>query len=79
VEHAAHAAFEGVVDHFVLGDAGFAFERGRDDVGGEMIAVAGEVADVDLGIGEFGFDEVFDVVGVHGHGGGSAGDGFSTL
>ena len=57
MQFAAHAALEGGIDHLVLLHAGFALEGSGDDVGGVVIAVAGEVADGDDRIGQGFLDE----------------------
>ena len=48
VQRAAHAAAERLVDHLVLLHAGLALEGARDDVGGVVVAVAGQIPDLDL-------------------------------
>jgi hypothetical protein len=47
VEHAAHLALQGGIDHLVLLHAALALESLGDDGGGIVIAIAGEVADLD--------------------------------
>ena len=56
MQHAAHAAFERLVDHFMLHHPRLTLEGGRDDMGGKMIAIAGKILDLDMGIREFGPD-----------------------
>ena len=67
MQNAAHAALQGLVDHLVLLHAGLAGELLGDDVGGVVVAVAGQVLDGDLGVGEAGLDQPLDLVGIHGH------------
>ena len=51
VEHAAHPPAERRVDRLVLLDPGHAPETPRDDARGIMVAVAGQIGDLDLRIG----------------------------
>src|SRR5580704_7535067 len=51
VELAAHFAFQRLVDDLVLLDSGFAAKRYGDHRRGIMVAVAGEIADRHLGVG----------------------------
>ena len=44
MEDAAHVALQRLVDHLVLLDAALAAEALRDDLGGIMVAVAGQIA-----------------------------------
>ena len=67
VQDAAHAPAEGIVDHLVLLDAVFALERRRNDVRRPVVVVAGEVFELDPGIGKFRFDQALDLGGWHGH------------
>src|SRR5262249_34960989 len=62
VQHATHAALQRLVDQLVLLDAGLAGELLGDHVGGEMIAVAGEVPDGDLRVGKARLDEPRDLL-----------------
>jgi hypothetical protein len=62
VQHAAHAAFQGLIDHLVLLDAALAGELLGDHVGGEVIAVTGKVPDGDLRIGKASLDEPRDLL-----------------
>src|SRR6516165_3575591 len=68
VQLAAHLALERLVDDLVLLDAGFAAERFGDHGCGIMVAVAGEVADRYLGVGNARSDQALDIVRGHGHG-----------
>ena len=52
MEYAAHPAAQRAIDHLVLLDLGFAGESRRNDRGGPMVAVAGQVLDLDLGVRE---------------------------
>src|SRR5262245_61223471 len=51
----------------MLLDAGLAFEGGGDDGRGVVIAVAAKVVDADLGVGETGLDQPFDLARVDCH------------
>ena len=52
VQHRAHVGAEGGVDHLVLLDAGLAAESFGGHGRGVVVAVAGEVADFDDGVGK---------------------------
>src|ERR1700719_3969291 len=65
---AAHFGLERLVHDLVLLNAGFAAKRFGDHSRGIMVAVAGEIADRHLGIGNARADQAFDVVGCHCHG-----------
>jgi coenzyme PQQ precursor peptide PqqA len=67
VQRAAHLASQSVVDHLVLLDTAFAFERCANDMRRPMIVVANEVFQLDLGIGELGLDQTLDLGPRHGH------------
>src|SRR5260370_7433140 len=67
MKHAAHLALQRLIDDLVLLDAGFAAERLRDHGRRIMVAVAGEVADRHLGVGNSRLDHRFDIMGVHRH------------
>src|SRR5690242_17400726 len=69
-----HVLAEGGIDHLVLLDARLATELGRSDGRGPVIVVAGEVAQLDHGVGQRRLDPPFDLVRAHGHGGSPAGD-----
>ncbi len=47
MEVAAHLALQRLVDHLVLLDPRLALEQGGHDVGGIVVAVAGEIPDLD--------------------------------
>lgn len=61
----AHFALEGGIDELMLAHPGHASERFRDDAGAIMVAVASQILDRDLGVGE-GFGQV-TVQGFDGH------------
>ena len=67
VQILAHLGLEGIVDDLVLLDPRLAAEYFRDHGCGIMIAVAGEVLDADLGVGETLLDHPRDVFGGHSH------------
>ena len=52
VQNAAHATAQRAIDHLVLLDLGFAREGGRNHRRGPMVAVAGQVLHLDLGVRE---------------------------
>ena len=52
VQRPAHVAFQRLVDHLVLLHAAFAAKALGHDLGGIVVAVAGEVADRHLGVGD---------------------------
>src|SRR3954462_14743319 len=52
VQLVAHAALEGLVNHLVLLHPGLALERCRDHVRRIVVAVAAQVVDRDLGVGD---------------------------
>jgi hypothetical protein len=56
-----------LVDDLVLLDAGFAAEGFRDHGGRIVVAIAGKIANRDLGVRNRGLDHGFDVAGVHRH------------
>ena len=49
---AAHAALKRLVNHLMLLHAGFSLEGGGRHHGGEMIVVAGQIGDGDIGVGK---------------------------
>ena len=67
VEDGAEGGAEGGVDHRVLLDEGFAAESGGRDGRGPVVVVAGEVLQLDGGVGQGDLDTAFDFVGRHGH------------
>ena len=67
MKHAAHVAFERVVDHLVLLHAALAAETLGDDLRGVMIPIAGQITDGDLGVRNAGLDEFLDIACVHWH------------
>src|SRR5436190_246966 len=68
VEFAAHLALQRGVDELVLAHARQAGERRRDDAGLVVVAVAGEVLDLDRGVGEALAQDGFEVGLGHRHG-----------
>ena len=68
MEFAAHAPAKGVEDQLVLGHAGLARKGTRHDVGRVVVAIAGQVGDRHLGIGQGPPDQMLDIGGVHRHG-----------
>ena len=52
MQFAAHVAPQRLVDHLMLLDARLAAEALRDDLGGIMVAVARQIADRHVGIGD---------------------------
>ena len=50
----AHAALQRLIDHLMLLDAGLALEGGGDDGGGVVVAVAAQIVDAYLRVGETG-------------------------
>src|SRR5262245_43260175 len=71
MQHTAHAAAERVVDHLVLLDPALALEGAARDARLVVVAIAGEVPDLDGGVGKLRLDEALDLAGLHGHGQGS--------
>src|SRR5690606_8866021 len=67
VQLAAHIALKGLINKLMLLHPRLATERLGDDAGRVMVAVAGEVADLDFGVGKGGLDEAFDFGGIHCH------------
>src|SRR5882724_277452 len=67
MQDAAHPPAQGAIDHLVLLDLGFAGEGCGNDRGGIMVAVAGQVLDLDLGPGNAFLDQADDVFGGHRH------------
>ena len=67
VDVGRHVLAERVVDELMLGDEGFAFERGRDDRRGEMVLVvhAAGLGNGYVALGEFSFDESCNVLVIH--------------
>ena len=56
-----HTAFEGTVDQLMLGHPGFARKGLRHHMGGIMIAVAGQVLDGHLCIGQGVLDQALNL------------------
>jgi len=67
VELVTHAAFKRLIDQLVLLHPALADEGLRGDLRCVMVAVACEIADRHLGIGDSCLDHRFDIVGVHRH------------
>ena len=67
MEGAAHAAAQRLVDQLVLLHAGHAGKRAGGDGGAVVIAVTGEILDLDLGIGQRRLDGAFDLGRTHRH------------
>src|SRR5262245_49566719 len=61
MQHATHATAQRAVYHLVLLDLGFAGEGCGNDRGGIMVAIAGQVLDLDLGAGNAFLDQADDV------------------
>src|SRR5207253_6549263 len=68
VQRTPHLALQGVVNKLVLLNSRFAAKALRQHGGGIVVAVAGKVPDCDLGIGNTGLDQRFDIIGIHWHG-----------
>src|SRR5690606_23201105 len=68
VQLAAHLALQGGVDQLVLPDAGQAREGRGDDARAVVVAVAGEVLDLDLGVGEGLAQMSLQILDRHRHG-----------
>src|SRR4029453_6124562 len=68
VQLAAHFGLERLIDDLVLLHPRFAAERFGKHGGGVMVAVAGEVADGHLGIGNTPLDQTLDPAPIHRHG-----------
>src|SRR6202165_2193627 len=68
VERAAHLPLQGLVDQLMLLHPRLAAEGFGDHGGGIMIAVAGEVANGDLGVRDAALDQPLDLARVHRHG-----------
>src|SRR4029077_8716261 len=67
VQGAPHAALQRAIDELMLLHARLALEGGRFHRSGVMVAVAGKVLDLDLGIGERLLDQRLDLGLLHGH------------
>ena len=67
MEHTAHAALQGLIDHLVLLHPRLALEGRRDHPRRIVIAVTGEVFDQHLGIRQGVLDQALDLVLVHRH------------
>src|SRR5207247_474561 len=68
VQLAAHFGLERLIDDLMLLHARFSAERFGEHGGGVMVAVAGEVADDHLGIGNTQLDQALDLACSHRHG-----------
>src|SRR6188508_1257569 len=68
MQHAAHPAAQRAIHHLVLLDLRLAGEGGRDNRGSIVVAVAGEILDLDLGVRDALLDQGDDVFGGHRHG-----------
>src|SRR4051794_19369542 len=67
VQLAAHPGAEGLVDDLVLLQARLAAERFRGDVRPVVVAVAREILDPDLGVGQAVLDQALDLGWAHRH------------
>jgi hypothetical protein len=67
VQLPAHATLQRRIDQLVLLHPALTLEGGADHRRGVMIAVAGEVAHLDLGVGQRGADHRFDFGDLHRH------------
>src|SRR5512139_1736883 len=67
MKFAAHPATQGLVDKLVLPDAIQARELLRNHPGGVMIAIASEIANLNLGIGNCCSNERLDILCGHWH------------
>jgi hypothetical protein len=67
VKLASHFAFQSRVDHLVLRHPRFASEGGGANNGLVVVAVAGEVLDLNVGVCESGSQERFQVAWAHCH------------
>ncbi len=56
MQRIAHAALERGIDHLMLLNARLANKGGRDDARRVMIAIAAQILDRDLGVGQTGDD-----------------------
>jgi hypothetical protein len=60
---AAHPPFQRRINHLMLLHARLALEGGGNDIGRIMIAIPGQIADFDRGIGQGFLDEAFNIGG----------------
>src|SRR5271163_1581888 len=67
MELAAHFALQRVINELVLLDPRLAPERLGDHGGGVVVAIAGEIADRDLGVRDLGLDQPLDIIRRHRH------------
>src|SRR5665647_278831 len=67
VQHAAHLAFERLIDQLMLLDPGFALERRRNHGRRVVVAVTGKIADRHFGVRNARFDQPLDFAGIHRH------------
>ena len=65
---AAHPAAQRLVDELVLLQPRLAAKRLGDDVGAVVVAVAGQILDPHLRVGQALLDQPLDVGGAHRHG-----------
>ena len=61
MKRAAHLGADRGIDQLVLGDSRLARKLRRNDVRGIVVAIAGEVADGDVGVRQGRLDEAFDL------------------
>ena len=69
MKNPAHIPFQRGIYQLVLLHARFADELRRDDLGGPVIVIPGQIGHGHLGAGEGGGDHRFDFGGGHWHGG----------
>ena len=67
MQHAAHLPLECLIDQLMLLHARLALELWSDNGRGIVVAVAREIADRDLRIGNVRFYQALDFDGIHGH------------
>src|SRR3954463_5378191 len=67
MQSTAHMTFERGIDHLMLSHPCLALESGRGDHGGEMIVIACQILDLDIGVGKRLLDIGFDFAGFHAH------------
>jgi hypothetical protein len=68
VEFTTHSPLQSGIDHLVLRNARFACECSGANDGFVVIAIAGKVLNLDVGIGESRSQQRFEVIRAHRHG-----------
>ena len=65
VDGTVHGVAEGPIHELVLLNRGLAFEHRRDDAGLVVVLGAGQIAQLDVGVGHCGEQQRLDLVGLH--------------